>query len=73
MLNLSIDKWMKVIKVENPPAQRLMEQWYNSSAYRNNIEIRDRVRNLLVEWSDGQPRQEEYERDALDRYFIHMD
>ena len=73
MLNLSIDKWMKVIKVENPPAQRLMEQWYNSSAYRNNIEIRDRVRNLLVEWSDGQPRQEEYEREVFDRFFIHMD
>lgn len=77
MLKHSIDDWMNIIKVANPPAQRMFEQWYNSPAYIENTEIRNSARTILENWSTNEgsftPQKEDYERDKWDRFFIHLD
>lgn len=76
MLSHSTDKWATILKVEFPKEQKIMEQWYQSPAYRENIELREKARNILsnmVAFGGKQMSKKSYEKDIWDRYLIHIE
>ena len=59
-----------------PKEQKIMEQWYQSPAYRENIELREKARNILsnmVAFGGKQMSKKSYEKDIWDRYLIHIE
>jgi len=77
MLNHSTDNWINIIKVEFPNETRYIDEWYASPAYKENVDIRDEARAVLIRWFNNShesiPSKKSYENQVLDVLFMHID